>query len=147
MNAGLCFFHCFKIEILLLLFLSSREIKELTEMRSLASNSSHLNETPVKSSGVSAASSKQQFQTPVSRRQSKISLPAASLSAPQGGIDSSNISLSSPSFNESKESTPSSSCTEYVKVDQEFKDARDTIRLLSQKLSSSASSSLPAPPK
>jgi hypothetical protein len=123
---------------------SFREMKELTEMRSVASNSSHRSEeSPLKSAGLSTSSSKQQFQTPVSRRQSRISLPVASLSAPQGD----NISLSSPSFNESKESTPSSSSTEYVKVDQEFKDARDTIRFLSQKLSSSTGSSLPAPPK
>jgi hypothetical protein len=117
-------------------------------MRSLASNSSHrAEEAPLKSAGLSTSASKQQFQTPVSKRQSRISLPAASLSAPQGDNNSSNISLSSPSFNESKESTPSSSSTEYVKVDQEFKDARDTIRFLSQKLSSSTGSSLPAPPK
>lgn len=37
---------------------------------------------------------------------------------------------------ESKESTPSSASSDLLLNDQSFKDARDTIRLLSQKLNS-----------
>jgi hypothetical protein len=44
---------------------------------------------------------------------------------------------------ESKDSTPSSVSSELVAVDQSFRDARDTIRMLTQRLSSSTSVNVP----